>query len=71
MDEETLFQIIAVLLHKMGNPTITLTEQDLNEALEAHNADRLIFYGIGGEMHVGIYNKDNEPIRPDVTHAFH
>lgn len=71
MDEGTLCKIIAVMLHKMGNPTITLTEQDLNDALEAYGADRLVFYGDGEEMHVGIYSEENEPSHPDKVQPFH
>lgn len=71
MDNETLFQIIAVLLHKLGNPHMVLTEKDLNDALQAHNSDRLILQGIDGEMHVGIYNKENQPNEFDMVQAFH
>lgn len=71
IDNELLFQIIAVLLHKMGNPEITLTNEDLDEALKVHGADRLILCGRGNEMRVGIYSKENEPIQADAMHPFH
>ena len=71
IENEVLFQIIAVLLYKLGNPHLTLTEQDLNDALQAHNADRLILHGINGEMHVGIYNNENQPLPSSLIHSFH
>lgn len=71
IDNEVLFQIIAVLLHKMGNPEIVLTEEDLNDALTSHKADRLVLCGSDGEMRVGIYGKHNDPVQSDVVHSFH
>lgn len=71
MEESTLFEIIAVLLYKLGNRRITLTEKDLHEALEAYGADRIILRGSNGEMHVGMYNEENDPGDADDMQAFH
>ena len=71
ISQDLLFQIIAVLLHKLGSNQVILTQQDLEETLKAHDADRLIMQGMGDEMHIGLYNQGNHPERKDIVHSFH
>lgn len=71
MEDQLLYQIIAVLLHKLGNPQLTITEDDLNSTLAAHSADRLVIQGDPDEVHIGMYNKETSPFRSDRTYSFH
>jgi hypothetical protein len=71
MDQEVLCQIIAILLYKLGEREIVLTQNDLEETLRIHDSDRLVMQGIGHEMRIGLYNKYNHPKRLDIVQSFH
>lgn len=73
VDESFLFQVITVLMHKLGRREITITDDDLHETLTTYQADRLIMCGRGHEVRIGIYGKDNEPtdVQPGSINSFH